>query len=443
MERTAYLDLAPVIGDDTQGVLDAFSVEQLDIDTQTLLQTIEIGSTKLTTSFDAESRQAVIDARSRFFDDTLGWGDESHTLHTAFKRFKVTNPTAIPIDNFIQAQHYLLTRNVDVIKVIDGLPAAIGYSIDGIQTKMDNLSNLGIDAAKIVSSQPGVIGLPPESVREKVDNLSQLGIDAIKVINQSPNTLGFSQENIRAKMDALTELGLNAPNIINLHAPAVGYSTKGVQVKIDNFTSLGLDGVAIINKIPRLLGLSVEIVADKMANLNSLGLDGAGIVNYYPNILSSSADSIRSSMDNLSAHGLDAVKIVTAMPAVLALSSEGISTKIASLIESGLIKSGSDLPLETKSQINSFFIMPIESLLLYLADADLSTTNLDTLGYTAKQHVIKHMKATSTHERKKLYLEKLPELYSGMGAIAINHANYISIPKSGIQLDGRYAGQPA
>ena len=254
MERTAYLDLAPVIGDDTQGVLDAFSVEQLDIDTQTLLQTIEIGSTKLTTSFDAESRQAVIDARSRFFDDTLGWGDESHTLHTAFKRFKVTNPTAIPIDNFIQAQHYLLTRNVDVIKVIDGLPAAIGYSIDGIQTKMDNLSNLGIDAAKVVSSQPGVIGLPPKSVLEKIDNLSQLGIDAIKVINQSPNTLGFSQENIRAKMDALTELGLNAPNIINIHASAVGYSPDSVQVKIDNFTSRGQEGVAIINKLPRLLG---------------------------------------------------------------------------------------------------------------------------------------------------------------------------------------------
>ena len=154
-------------------------------------------------------------------------------------------------------------------------------------------------------------------------------------------------------------------------------------------------------------------------------------------------DSIKSSMDNLISHDLDAVKIVTAMPAVLALSSEGISTKIASLIESGLIKSGSDLPLETKSQINSFFIMPIESLLLYLTDADLSNTNLDKIGYTAKQYVFKQMNAASTHERKKLYLEKLPELYSGMGAIAINHANYISIPKSGIQLDERYAEQPA
>ncbi|MFZ1249448.1 MAG: hypothetical protein WAQ24_03940 [Candidatus Saccharimonadales bacterium] len=213
----------------------------------------------------------------------------------------------------------------------------------------------------------------------------------------------------------------------NTNERAVPIST--VLLAQSTMLALGLNATKIVNALPAAIGLSPEGIRAKMDNLTALGLNAIKIVNAHPAAISLSPEGIRAKMDNLTALGLNATKIVNAHPATIGLSPEGIRAKINALVEHGVIRRSSELPLDSTSQISAFFMLPIESLLLYLAHTAPQKVPLAIISSAARSFAQHTLGAKNTAERKRAYLERLPKVYSVLGDIALAHAEYIKLPK--------------
>ncbi len=160
-----------------------------------------------------------------------------------------------------------------------------------------------------------------------------------------------------------------------------------------------------------------------------LGLDGVKIVHALPAAISLAPESVRSKMENFKALGLDGVKIVHALPAAIGYAPEGIRTKVTALIEAGLIQHGSEISLQSDAAIAAFFILPIESLLFYLAETPKDTMDINTVARDARKYAEKVVGTPNAMRRKQEYFARLPRLYSRLGQVALDHAAYITLPK--------------
>lgn len=240
-------------------------------------------------------------------------------------------------------------------------------------------------------------------------------------------------------MQNLAEHKLNATKVVNKFPSILSSSQQSIDTKLANLARLGLDSTKIANATPSVIGLSAETVEMKLSRLTELGLNSVLIANSYPATLSLSPDSIAAKVDSLSDLGFrfNAIEVVNTCPSILTLSLEGIRTRISALTELGAIKSAADIPLNSAAQINYFFFLPIESLLLYIAHGSSSSLEIDRIGLTARKFTVDKLGVKTTSERKALYLESLPQVHSKLGMVAIEHALYMTIPKEGLKLNSR------
>ena len=169
---------------------------------------IELGSRRLDEPNNQADRALIVDARLKFMD-FIG------IAQTTIDAFQDSHPTIIPIDTFIDTQRTFFDLDLDAVKVINVLPAAISYAPESVREKVANLEALGLDAVKVINASPAAISYASESVREKVANLQALGLDAVKVINVLPAAIGYAPESVREKVANLEALGLDAVKVIN------------------------------------------------------------------------------------------------------------------------------------------------------------------------------------------------------------------------------------
>jgi mTERF len=98
--------------------------------------------------------------------------------------------------------------------MITSLPAILGYAIDSIRGKLDDLKSLGFDnPVKMITSQPAILGYAIDSIRGKLDDLKSLGFDnPVKMITSSPAILGLAIERIRITAAVIAKLDDGAEN---------------------------------------------------------------------------------------------------------------------------------------------------------------------------------------------------------------------------------------
>jgi len=328
--------------EDISTVLKLHKIE--DTPPESLTYLVDAGSIHLNENTDPETYQSIMRARSEFFGEVLGWDDENHPLHQAYKKHSEFKNAVVPVDTFVGSQVVFSDCSLDATKIISACPQAIGLAPESVRAKVDNLSSLGLDATKIINALPQAIGLAPESVRAKVDNLSSLGLDAAKIINAFPAAIGLAPESVRAK--------------------------------VDNLSSLGLDATKIINALPQAIGLAPE----------------------------------------------------------------SVRAKFESLAVAGKIQPG-DLAAEfaswTPSQISDLLVAPIEGIHLFLSERQVDKSELPRIGYRARRYMKKDIGATNAGERKHVYLERLPGIYTALGDVAIQHALRMTVPNGGFDLRNR------
>ena len=215
------------------------------------------GSRHLDDSLNQEDRSVIIRAREQFMD-FVGLPEET------LDKFRISNPTIIPLDTFIYAQRTMYTLGLNASKVINTNPNTLGYSAENIQEKYANLQSLGVDASKVINTNPTTLNLSTESVQEKYTNLQSLGLDASKVINTNPNTLNHSTENIQEKYTNLQSLGLDASKVINTNPSTLGCSTESVQKKMQllergsKLLKWQYPAQALVETFPAILGFSTD-----------------------------------------------------------------------------------------------------------------------------------------------------------------------------------------
>ena len=202
---------------DDQSWLSSFGVDPSWQDDPTLAvelnELIRLGSEHINESDSESQYQQIILAREKFFDFV---GVDSET----FKTFCRATPTIIPLDTFVGTQRLMNTLGLDAVKIINTLPAAIGFAPESVRAKVDNLTELGLDAVKIINTLPAAIGLAPESVRAKVRFLErtvkflQWEFTAKDIVEEYPAILSFSTKKLRIlKRIATMHLTENARSI--------------------------------------------------------------------------------------------------------------------------------------------------------------------------------------------------------------------------------------
>ena len=156
---------------------------------------IELGSRRLDEPNNQADRALIVDARLKFMD-FIG------IAQTTIDAFQDSHPTIIPIDTFIDTQRTFFDLDLDAVKVINVLPAAISYAPESVREKVANLEALGLDAVKVINALPAAISYAPESVREKVRFLNRsIGVlkwehTAVELINYYPALLGYNTERL-------------------------------------------------------------------------------------------------------------------------------------------------------------------------------------------------------------------------------------------------------
>ena len=188
---------------------------------------------------------------------------------------------------------------------------------------------------------------------------------------------------------------------------------------------LGLDPAKVINALPSALGYAPDSVRAKVDNLRELGLDPAKVINAFPAALGYAPDSVRAKVDNLRELGLDSAKVITAHPVALNLAPDSVRAKVYALMKTGLVNDEQPFPTD-EAFIKNFFILPTESLLLYLADhPDTDSVDLMKLPYRARAYA-RQRGATTSAERKMLYEHEYgnPEsqLRQTLGYVAVLNA---------------------
>ena len=152
-------------------------------------------------------------------------------IKSDFSRLSLT-----PLDIFIRNQRVMQSLGLNVIKVINAQPLAIGYAPESVRDKMANLTALDLNAPKVVNAHPAAISYAPESVRDKMANLTALGLNAAKVVNAHPSALGYAPELVREKIRFLQRSAkllkwqYFAEDLVSARPVLLGYSTKKLAI---------------------------------------------------------------------------------------------------------------------------------------------------------------------------------------------------------------------
>lgn len=114
---------------------------------------VKIGSIDLRGDISLETtRDDVLSARTAFFGDFLGWNDEQHPLHDAYK--KSLDGTYNPLSKVIGTQRVLQFWKIDPVKVIKKMPSTLGSTPELVYKNLENLQSWEIEPGKAVNKMP-------------------------------------------------------------------------------------------------------------------------------------------------------------------------------------------------------------------------------------------------------------------------------------------------
>jgi hypothetical protein len=300
---------------------------------------IAVGSIDLRSNTDPETAGTVAAARSRFYEDLLGWGNPDHALHQAYAEFvDADHLRAMPLVTVIGTQRVLSAHGISSAKVVAGSASILHYAPETIEETISHLGKegLGLNATKIINTLPSILGMSIRSIDASISNLEELGINAVKCINGSPPILVRSPRTIRERVAYMDELGFDTHKIIRQLPNVLGYSKDALDQKIAYLRSLGLDPIKVLNTSPTTLSMSTETMQKKADNLAGLGLEPATIIRKFPKILTYDQDAIKDKFNHLLGLGIEAQVAVSKFPMLLGLSSETVTIKFNNLKELGL-----------------------------------------------------------------------------------------------------------
>lgn len=147
------------------GWLGQFGIDSNQENLANLQQLIALDTENL--SVDQSTYQQSVVARETFYD-ALGLPYQPE-LDTGLKlnartRYQDRNPTITPLHTTIKTFRIMSKAGIDIVKVVNTLPAAISLNPESVREKMDNLTTLGLDAAKVVNTHPAAIGYAPSKI---------------------------------------------------------------------------------------------------------------------------------------------------------------------------------------------------------------------------------------------------------------------------------------
>lgn len=119
------------------------------------------------------------------------------------------HPYLFSIDTVSSTLEWLSERGFhNPHKMIETLPAILGYDQKNIDEKIVFLQNMGFkNPIKMIETLPQILGYRRENIENKILSLQKMGFkDPIVVVERLPSILGLRRESIREKLRVLTSL---------------------------------------------------------------------------------------------------------------------------------------------------------------------------------------------------------------------------------------------
>src|SRR3989338_2606715 len=159
-------------------------------------------------------------------------------------------------------------------KMIESLPAILGYAFENIDAKLEGLRQRGFsNPHKMIESSPAILGLAFENIDAKLEGLRQRGFtNPHKMIESLPAILGLAFENIDAKLEGLRQRGFTNPNKMIESSPAIlGLAFENIDAKLEGLRQRGFTNPnKMIESSPAILGLAFENIDLRLKMFNKL-----------------------------------------------------------------------------------------------------------------------------------------------------------------------------
>lgn len=265
---------------------------------------IEQGSERIRYINDEQEVHRVIEARQRFFEEKLGWGDETHPFYPAWNAHNNDNPdypaySMLPKNIVASARTFeklgygvemlqdlgLLRRNPDAIIARDELLKSFGMNTEGIirygnagglfsmsadklTTRHDNLLQNGLTSAAI-ARYPLLLGYPSETITQRANHAVEIGFTQSK-FNNSTALLTYPSETLDKKISDAEQLGVTK-KLITRFPFLLNHSTTSLEEKIEALRELGIKDSIFLESMP-ILGGSVESIKEKIDAFAEMGI---------------------------------------------------------------------------------------------------------------------------------------------------------------------------
>lgn len=167
--------------------------------------------------------------RQQFFDTILGWSDPESPLNKSYTVL-LKGQTFPPLDTFVQAQRELDLHNIDSAKLIRHQPLATKFSRQRLQSKIENIEQLGLDATKLINLYPLILCSSAVTIKQRMDKLTSLGINHMQVMTKYPAILTYSYERLQKRILYIDRVAKTlgwegeTTSLINYFPAILGYS---------------------------------------------------------------------------------------------------------------------------------------------------------------------------------------------------------------------------
>lgn len=210
----------------------------------------------------------------------------------------LTNETLIVKINelyeFLLLQKY---KKYEIIKIITQCPSVLGYDIETVNEKFDNLFKIfGSDeknVKRIVKNFPKIISYDKNKIISRIDHMKSYDFtdEQIKKITiYAPSVLGDDENLSDEKIDNLLKFGFGIKDIVKLITKlpnVLTYATDTVNEKLNFFYNLGYTKEEVCKMIvthPQLLSYKIDANKRKFEELQNEGFTYAEVLMLFKNM---------------------------------------------------------------------------------------------------------------------------------------------------------------
>lgn len=145
-------------------------------------------------------REEVIGARKDFFADHLGWADEEHPLHKAFKVMEKEDQWP-NLATFVDTQRLLSDREIDAVELIYDYPKIVYRKKDSIGELLQFLDDKSLNAAAVVAAWPNIFRGKIENFQAATSVLTVENLDVPGIVKKFPKIMGYNPELIGKRIN--------------------------------------------------------------------------------------------------------------------------------------------------------------------------------------------------------------------------------------------------